>query len=211
MCGRFTMTRSKEDISEWLPITKWELDLLPNYNTSPGEKVYGAILDQGNFRAGEIHWDIKPSWSNSLLINARCETLDKKNTFKKLLHRRMIIFADSFFEWKKTNEGKIPFRFQLKNEQPFAFPALWDKGNIHSGAIILTTGANSLVQDVHERMPVMFTSKEEIAMWCNPSEYSFNSVQSLLIPIKSSLMKRYQVSSKVNSSRNKTIECINSI
>jgi putative SOS response-associated peptidase YedK len=53
------------------------------------------------------------------LINIRAETLRDKTTFRDgLIHRRCLVIADGFYEWKKAPSEKIPYRIRLINGSP---------------------------------------------------------------------------------------------
>ena len=213
MCGRFSLTTPLEELVKHYLIDEFLEDWQPRYNIAPSQNVLSLISHKGKRRAGEIKWGLVPHWADASkwkpLINARSETLLVKPSFKSLVHsRRMVIFADGFYEWKKEESGRIPVRFQLKEEKPFVFAGLWDRNGEFTTSTILTTEANSLVEDVHERMPVMLTNSEDIEKWLNTDEYSFDQAASVLKPLPREVMKGYQVSTYVNSPKHDTSECI---
>jgi len=219
MCGRFTLTVDRDDLIE-----QFALDLFPEefslrFNVSPTQPILSAVQSKEGRRAGYMKWGLVPYWVKDIkkwkpLINARSETIDEKASFKHLLQkRRCIVFADSFYEWKKTEAGeKIPYRIYLKNKKPFAFAGLWDRHN--QGQVqtvtctVLTTEANDVVKEVHDRMPVIFTDEHAIHQWLNVHEYTYKEVEELLKPLDSSFMDKYIVSSVVNSSKTDDQRCI---
>jgi putative SOS response-associated peptidase YedK len=79
-----------------------------------------------------MRWGLVPSWSQdpsigNQMINARCETLDQRPSFKQLLRsRRCLVPADGFLEWRRIGKGKIPMHVRRKNWQPFTMAGLWD-------------------------------------------------------------------------------------
>lgn len=221
MCGRFTLTVHPEELME-----QFSLDLFPDdfqfrYNIAPTQPILTAVQKDGKRRAGYIHWGLVPSWVKEPknwkpLINARSETVHEKASFKHLLNkRRCIIFADSFYEWKKSKDGhKIPYRIFLKSKKPFAFAGLWDRNHSNRHPItctILTTKANHIIQEVHDRMPVIFTDEVAIQKWLNVEEHPFDELTSLMAPIESEWMEKYVVSSIVNNTRNDNEKCIEPI
>ncbi|UTE76064.1 MULTISPECIES: SOS response-associated peptidase [unclassified Rossellomorea] len=213
MCGRFSLTTPLEELVKLYLIDEFLEDWQPRYNIAPSQNVLSLISHKGKRRAGEIKWGLVPHWADASkwkpLINARSETLLVKPSFKSLVHsRRMVIFADGFYEWKKEESGRIPIRFKLKEEQPFVFAGLWDRNGEVTTSTILTTEANSLVEDVHERMPVMLTNSEDIEKWLNTDEYSFDQAASVLKPLPREMMEGYRVSTYVNSPKHDTSECI---
>ena len=64
-------------------------------------------------------------------------------------------------------------RITLKTDAPFAFAGLWSLGQDGqhrpwSTFAILTTAANPLVAQIHNRMPVILHPEDE-ATWLNPA------------------------------------------
>ncbi|TYR76554.1 SOS response-associated peptidase [Rossellomorea vietnamensis] len=218
MCGRFTLTMSFEELVEKFLIDEWVDEWGPRFNVAPSQAVLSLITGKGQRMAGPIRWGLIPSWVNDRskwkpLINARSETLEEKSSFKHLLNkRRTAILADSFFEWKRKDGEKQPYRFMMKDKEPFAFAGLWDKQtNGNSAAVsstIITTSANDLVQPVHDRMPVILKGEENINKWISTADYTFNEVKELLVPFPSEFMTKYKVSQEVNSTRNDFESCV---
>lgn len=213
MCGRFSLTTPLEELVKQYLIDEFIEEWQPRYNIAPSQRILSLISHKGSRRAGEITWGLVPHWADRSkwkpLINARSETLLDKPSFKTLVHsKRMVIFADGFYEWKKVKSSKVPVRFQLKGEEPFVFAGLWDRNGDVSTSTILTTEANPLVGNVHARMPVMLTNNEAIEKWLNTEEYSFKEAASVLKSLPDDRMKGYQVSDIVNSPKNDRSECV---
>ncbi|WP_044336494.1 SOS response-associated peptidase [Rossellomorea aquimaris] len=213
MCGRFSLTTPLEELVRQYLIDEFLEEWQPRYNIAPSQKVLSLISHKGKRRAGEITWGLVPHWADRKkwkpLINARSETLLEKPSFKSLVHsKRMVIFADGFYEWKKENTQKVPVRFQLKEDETFVFAGLWDRNGEDTTSTILTTEANTLVEPVHERMPVILTDHEAIEKWLNTDDYSFEEASSVLRPLHRDVMKGYEVSNIVNSPKHDSVECI---
>jgi putative SOS response-associated peptidase YedK len=133
-----------------------------------------------------------------------------------LQSRRCLIPADSFYEWKKLDtENKQPMRIMLKSGEPFAFAGIWEywkeKNNPEAEGIIscsiITTVPNSLMESIHDRMPVIL-SPDLYRDWLDPDNQDTGSLRELLLPYDPGLMKAYPVSTLVNSVRNKGPEVI---
>ncbi|AUD63145.1 hypothetical protein BK010_05920 [Tenericutes bacterium MO-XQ] len=222
MCGRFTITLSKEDFIKYLSKYK-QLELiiddveLPNYNVAPTDHVVAMIKHNDTYRVGPLKWGYIPIYAKdpkNIIINARSETLLEKNTFKaNVKQKRCVIFADSFYEWKTINGKKVPFRILLKDEKPFAFAGIWshyqkDGQSIYSTAII-TTQANELMQEIHDRMPIILDDDGVNKWLSNP--FDEQTHLSCLSGYPSDLMKYYQVSTYVNNASHKDKQCIDKI
>ena len=153
--------------------------------------------------------------------------------FRTLIGRkRCLVLADGFYEWKKLNptqpnlfdlpptpgKGKIirqPYRFTLLNEDLFSYAGLWDEwldkstGEVLKTFTIITTEANELVNDVHDRMPVNLTPEAE-ELWLNNDE-PVDALLDLLKPYAAADMKAYPVSPLINSPFNNIPEVLNSL
>jgi putative SOS response-associated peptidase YedK len=65
---------------------------------------------------------------------------------------------------------------------------------------ILTTGPNSLVADIHDRMPVI-VPPDKYDQWLDPDVNDFDAIRDILKPYDANLMPRYPVSRKLNNSK----------
>jgi putative SOS response-associated peptidase YedK len=148
------------------------------------------------------------------MINARCETLTEKPSFKQLLGtHRCLIPADGFYEWRREGNGKVPMRIVMKDRQLFTFAGLWDvwRGDPEVGELytftIITTNANALLRPIHNRMPVII-DRLGAATWLDPVVSHPGTLSILLQPLPSELMDAYEVSRLVNDPRNDSAACI---
>jgi putative SOS response-associated peptidase YedK len=71
---------------------------------------------------------------------------------------------------------------------------------------ILTTDANSLLRDIHDRMPVIL-KPNDYDLWLDPGVTDPGKVSDLLKPLDAWLMRVYPVSSTVNKVSNDGPEC----
>ncbi len=115
--------------------------------------------------------------SSAVIINARCETLHEKPTFRKLLATgRCLVPASGFYEWKAADglsgkKDKYLIRASASNLIYFAglYGSFLDKTGIPSTRfVIITTGANRQMSRIHNRMPVILDKSEAMA-WISPS------------------------------------------
>jgi putative SOS response-associated peptidase YedK len=216
MCGRFSLAKNKEEISKRFNV-KTPADFKPRYNVAPLQQ-FPIITSRNPNELTMVRWGLVPSWSLDAttaanMINARAESITTKIPFKHCLKdQRCLIPADGFYEWKKEGKAKIPFRFTLSNEDLFCFAGLWDAWeNQETGIIlntftIITTEANKLVSDVHERMPVILRKDLE-KLWIAET-ITDSQINSLLKPYDTSLMTSYKAHKSVNSVQNDSPDCI---
>jgi putative SOS response-associated peptidase YedK len=225
MCGRFTVTVSyqelEEHLKEYYDIHELPLFDVPRYNIAPGQNIISVLNDGSKHRVGYLKWGFIPPFSKDesigfQMINAKAETIFDKVSFKdSAIHKRCVILADSFYEWKKEDKGKTPHRIYLKNQKMFSFAGLWttyqksDGTKVHT-ATILTTEPNELMSSIHFRMPVIL-NKEDEKVWLNPRIKDKNTLLKVLKAYPSELMSADIVSNYVNQAKNDSIECIQPI
>jgi len=105
---------------------------------------------------------------------------------------------------------KQPYCFEVGDGDLFALAGLWDQwkspdGKIIESCTILTTTPNSLVADMHDRMPVIVTP-DKYEVWLDPDVTDFDAIRNILKPHNADLMRRYPVSTKLNNSQNESAE-----
>ena len=217
MCGRFTLTAASDRLAERFAVTMDEALWQPSYNIAPTQSVL-AIRHDGTPRADLLRWGLIPSWAKDAgmgarLINARSETVAEKASFRTALQRRRcLVLADGFFEWRQEGKRKTPMYIRLRTHAPFAFAGLWDTWRQASGTLlhtctILTTTANTAMQAIHQRMPVILPASAE-ALWLDPQVRDPETLLPLCVPYASEAMEAYAVATLVNSARHNTPACI---
>jgi putative SOS response-associated peptidase YedK len=224
MCGRLSIAVSREDLSKYLNDVYGiemlpEVIELPKFNVAPSEDLVSVINDGKNYRVGLLKWGFVPEFkadASKIIINARSETIDKLYSFKKSFQeRRCIILADGFFEWERSTSTKTPYRFSLKNQKIFAFAGLWSVFTDKDGkktftTTIITTKANNLMAEIHDRMPVILT-EDKAKLWLDPKVKDSEALKKILIPYDPDEMELYEVSKRVNKASDKSEEVIKPI
>lgn len=221
MCGRFTLVTDPDKL-----ILRFHIEVIPfewqvRYNIAPGQNIPAIIEDRGQRRIGQLKWGLVPSWASdakggSKMINARAETLTEKPAFRRLLERkRCLIPADGFYEWQQGPNSKRPMRIMMRSGEPFAFAGLYDTWTSADGqklhtCTIITTQPNSVVADIHDRMPVILKRENE-PFWLDRERYDAALLQSFLVPYDPVQMRAYHVSAMVGSPKNDVPECIKEI
>lgn len=204
MCGRYTISVPDDELQERFDAQIREMFYHPRYNAAPSQAL-PVILNTDSAHIVPAEWGFSPSWAKDKgfkpVINARAETAAEKPMFRHALKgNRCLVLADGFYEWKKTEAGKVPYRITLANEEPFAFAGIWNvlekEDNAPLTFAILTTAPNELMQDIHNRMPVILPAAAEAA-WLDPTKDA-GDVKDLLQPYSAADMTAYPVSKKVN-------------
>lgn len=210
MCGRYSLSKSKIELEE-----RFQAEMLPEfnprYNIAPTQLV-PVITSQSPKGFSFFYWGITPDFGQNRpvaqkLINARSETVSEKISFKTSFQkRRCLIPADGFYEWKVLGKKtKIPYRFTVRENELFAFAGVWEEyetvaGEIQHTFLILTTSPNEKVAEIHERMPVILSQKDE-KKWLD-SYSSEDELKAMLLPYSADMMLSYTVSPLVNSVSN---------
>ena len=202
MCGRYDIIHSVKDIADKYEVSVPDFELKPRYNAAPTQML-PVIIEQAKREMELMRWGLIPNWAEdtkigSKMINARSETLAEKPSFKKpLKSKRCLIPVDGFYEWKAiAGKGKQPMCFTVKDTEIFSLAGLWEIWDrpqeiIHSFTII-TTEANELVSEVHDRMPVILDEENQY-LWLS-KKLSMEEHLELLKPFPSEKMSFKPVS-----------------
>ncbi len=117
MCGRFNSVASGRDFAEIVGADFRGIDLRPNHDVAPSSQIYVLAQQASQKIVDVMTWGLVPSWSkdktrSSSMINARCETLAEKPSFKNLLSKyRCVIPIQGFYEWQVLpSESKKPLK-----------------------------------------------------------------------------------------------------
>jgi putative SOS response-associated peptidase YedK len=210
MCGRFSFSPLAKIIEDRFDVKVDTIQYKPRYNCAPSQNL--AVISNSN--PGELsyyRWGLIPFWAKdksigNKMINTRAETIMEKPSFKNSFKRkRCLVLSDGFYEWKKIDEKeKIPYRIMLEDESLFSMAGIWDswkdenEEQIHSFSIITTT-PNKLMENIHNRMPVILNKKDE-KTWLENDDTDF--LKQLLVPFDEKKMTAYPISKMVNSPAN---------
>jgi putative SOS response-associated peptidase YedK len=207
MCGRYGFVPGN-NFDERFQVEHQQEPLLPSYNVAPGATMPVVVRNSPN-RIELMKWGLIPFWAKDpkisyKTINARAETVASSPAFREAFkRRRCLVPASGFYEWQKTERGKLPYFIHLKETELFAFAGLYDvwkdaEGNELRTYTIITTIPNDLVQPIHNRMPVILHPDDE-AMWIDPKMNDTKALRALLQPFPVALMEAYPVSRTVNT------------
>jgi putative SOS response-associated peptidase YedK len=125
-----------------------------------------------------------------------------------LRHGRCLIPASGFYEWKAVGKAKVPHFVRPIGGGIFIFAGISSEwagpdGELETGAIV-TTEANSLIQPIHNRMPVIL-SQEATGPWLDPEN---RHPEDLLKPYPAEAMEAWQVGAAVGNTQNDGPELI---
>ncbi|GAB3273312.1 SOS response-associated peptidase [Arthrobacter pigmenti] len=231
MCGRYVMARSTGDLVASFDIDEpYEGQIPPSYNVAPTDEVPIVIERRSSAereqsrQLASARWGLVPSWSKdrkaaARLINARMETVTGKPSFRQAAaKRRALVAADGYFEWQKTDTGKMPVYLHGADEGLLAFAGLyeyWPDPSLPEGhpdkwlrtCTVITTQATDSLGHIHDRTPLI-VPRDFYSDWLDPETTSTADVQQLLDAIPEPKLVPRMVSTQVNNVRNNGHELI---
>ena len=116
-------------------------------------------------------------------------------------------------EGDKGAKTKQPYAIAMKSGEPFALAAIWENWKVLGTEewmrtfCIITTKANELVADIHDRMPVIIAPKN-YDRWLSPIE---PDPRDLLVPYPSEPMTMWPISTRVNKPENDDAAILESV
>ena len=216
MCGRTSLFVPQSVVEERFDATATE-PITPRYNTAPGDEL-ATVRNDATDEINLLGWGLVPSWVDDPAdsprpINARAETIIEKPMFREAFEeRRCLVLADGFYEWTGRRGSKQPYRVTRRGDQPFAFAGLWETwgggDDYRETVTIITTDANEVVADVHDRMPVMLDRPEE-RTWLSATDEA--ELLSVLDPYPADELRMYPVSKRVNDPSNDSPDVIEAV
>ena len=219
MCGRYRLTAKERYLRDHFGLEE-DPSWSPRWNIAPTQFV--PIIRRKGQTSGRsfdlVRWGLIPSWAKdrtiaTKTINAMSETAAEKPAFRDALRfRRCLIPTDSFYEWKSSGgKQKQPFSIGMADDSLFAFAGLWERWRDPSGEFletctILTTSPNTLVADLHDRMPVIL-KPNHYNLWLDSKVTNPSFLVDCLKPFDAASMKKYPVGTRVNRPENDDQSC----
>ncbi|HEY4269630.1 MAG TPA: SOS response-associated peptidase [Galbitalea sp.] len=196
MCGRFVLDRKTSDL-----VTLFDVDIEgnmlpePSWNLAPTQRI-AVVIDslpratsEDDFpepvrRLEGARFGLVPSWAKEIqgapLFNARSEDVASKPSFQTSVeHRRAVIPATGYYEWRVVDGVKTPHFISLPGEELLLFAGLyewWRNPAAPEGSpdrwllstTILTRPSAGELSSLHERMPV-FLDADLVEEWLDPA------------------------------------------
>lgn len=188
MCGRYSLFTDQEIVE----INKIVAETGKKYNgeistlMKTGEifptNTAPILVENGSGVTPDLSvWGFPSFRGKGVIINARSETAEEKPMFRKCLQdRRCVVPSTGFYEWDRSKQ-KYLFRrpgtpvvylagiYQIfKEEQRFA---------------ILTADANSSMEDIHDRMPVILMPNQ-IQDWLMDTPRAYTLLHQIPPPLE---------------------------
>lgn len=234
MCGRYVNVAASSDLLDEFDADEVVGDdLAPSWNVAPTDPVRMLVqraprdADRTAPAARQIRtarWGLVPSWSRdrkggAKMINARIETVTQKPAFKAAAaRRRCLVPALGYYEWQKTDQGKVAHFLHDPDGHLLAMAGLYelwrdaslpddDPGRWLWTCTIITQQATDLLGAIHDRNPVVVPA-ELRADWLDCSSDDPETASRLLEQIPEARLEPYPVSPDVGNVGNNGPELI---
>ncbi|MBT8103845.1 MAG: SOS response-associated peptidase [Gammaproteobacteria bacterium] len=214
MCGRFAFYSPSEAAAELFGVSTSK-KVRPRYNIAPTQDIAAIREDSDKKRElVMLRWGLVPFWAKdpsigNRMINARAETVAEKPSYRAAFrHRRCVVLADGFYEWRRENDGKTPYYISLSSGEPFALAGLWENwkdkesGESLQTTTLITMEANEFLQPLHHRMPVVLEA-QAVDEWLSGSVDLLESAAE-----RTPELTAWPVDRRVNNARNEGAELI---
>lgn len=213
MCGRYALYGPASRLKQRFDLRECP-EFPPRYNIPPQSEVLVIRRRPEGERTGQlVRWGLVPNWAKdpsigAKLNNARAESVATKPSFRtSFAKHRCLIPASGFFEWKLVSEGgtvrKQPYYIRPSADDDFlAFAGLLARWRSPDGedlisTCIITTTPNSVMEPIHDRMPVILADGNFDA-WLDPDNHDVERLQAMLTPAPAGWLSAYPVSTAVN-------------
>ena len=211
MCGRFAITLPSDAMAQLFKAQPDnDLPQVPNFNVCPTDSIHVVTGGAGvPRRLSAMRWGFLPRWykkltDGPLLINARAETIADKPAFRDAARlRRALVVATGFYEWTKTPDGqRDPWYIAPVDGSPLVMAAVWQDwtgpdGTVLRSCALVTTGANTAMQKIHHRMPVI-VPPADWPLWLGEAGHG---AARLMVAAPEDALAFHRVDRAVNSNR----------
>jgi putative SOS response-associated peptidase YedK len=182
MCGRYVNVADDADL-----VAEFDAEVVlddppgRSWNIAPTDPVRMIVRRTPKDAASDApavrqlrtaRWGLVPSWSRDAkggarMINARIETVTEKPAFKAAAgRRRCLVPALGYYEWQRTEHGKLAHFLHDPDGRLLAFAGLYelwrDRGRADDDpdrwlvtCTIITEQASDLLGEIHDRNPVV--------------------------------------------------------
>ena len=218
MCGRFSRFTGMDAIIAAYGVDVSNATPHRSYNIAPEQNV-AVITRENPLILQDMEWGFIPFYAKDLgsthkPINARDDSLNKSMYKYAIENRRCIIPSDGFYEWKRKGPIKQPYYIKDEEGDLLSFGGIYSRwkdpvlNTKHTTFAIITTSPNAMMQEIHDRMPLIL-QKNDINQWLDP-RVGYESIKYLIEPYTGILIT-YPVSTFVNKPQNDNEKCITPI
>ena len=174
MCGRISLFAELGDLASQFRFDPGLVEeaYRPSWNIPPTAPVLAVTAENDRRRAVVMRWGFtfksrRGGGPSRPLFNARSETLTERPVFRAAFaQRRCLVPINGFYEWRNESGVRTPVWIHRADEQPFALAGIYNVGSGEAAASVITCAPNSLMEPIHNRMPVLLT-EDQYDAWMN--------------------------------------------
>jgi putative SOS response-associated peptidase YedK len=219
MCGRYAITLPPEAVRAFFNYVE-QPNFPPRYNIAPTQPI--PIVAAREYTGGAerhfhlVRWGFLPAFVKDaktfpLIINAHAEGIAEKASFRAAFkRRRCLVVADGYYEWRVIGpkQPKQPYLIRRIDRSPMGFAGLYETymdatGGELDSACIITTSANALTREVHDRMPVI-VPQEAFSAWLDNEVTAPADALDMLRPAPDDILELTPISKSVGNFANDT-------
>jgi putative SOS response-associated peptidase YedK len=175
MCGRYSLTKSPQDIGKYFGVSVPQgLQRPPSSNIRRTENVLGIVRGGEGPQLRLLHWGmlipVASQAEPKLVINAKSETAPERLSFRELIasaEHRVIVPANGWYEQR--------YAFDVPGREVIGLAGLAKDvtidGERRRACVILTCdpAGNRVASEVHDRMPAVLADRGEQQEWMDPA------------------------------------------
>jgi putative SOS response-associated peptidase YedK len=212
MCGRFAFHTPRSRIATryfdlQLPVG----DVHARYNITPGfRSPASSPLLKRQCPSPSRTGAFRPAWAKEdapTPINIRAEKAATSPYFRSAFaHRRCLVPANGWYEWRKTESGKQPYYITLRDpgeDEVVFFAGLWEPAGEGDDTCcaILTEPVSPAFAFIHDRQPVVL-DPERRWQWLDPELSERDTIRKVARRLDPERLIAYPVSTRVNRPAN---------
>ena len=210
MCARYTLVKTERLVERFgfepFDAERQPLYIQPRFNIAPTQPVTVVTATHKRRRLREMARGFRPWWlkdsKRPVQTNAKVEAIGGPLWRLAVSENRCLVLADGFYEWPVRPDGKKqPIYVRLRSGEPFAFAGVYTQGpDDRLTCALLTTTPNSLMPNLHNRMPAILTPEAE-SWWLDPTILEADEVLGCVQPYDADAMEAFPVDPRVGNWR----------
>lgn len=181
MCRFINLNIDIRELESWFADFDRRIDYYENkaFIIANSYPLLPVVTREGILKA---KWGLVPHWIKTKAeameirkfnINARQETIFTKPSFRgSITARRCLIPVNEFYEYKHLEDKTTElYEINILLRKFFCLAGIYDEwldkesGKVYRSFAVITTDADKKISEIHDRMPVILTSKKDEELW----------------------------------------------
>lgn len=155
-----------------------------------------ALDENGERQLFPMRWGLTVPWQDKKVIHARCETIDKRPTFREAFsQRRGILVVKTFNEGKEVPSSKPggksrteQYVVRPRDDKPVSIAVIFQRVSEPNGATLwefamVTTPNNKLIGTITDRMPAIL-QPADWTQWLGEEPATTEELKAMLKPFE---------------------------